>query len=136
YRYATENTFDSTSWDIITRKASAIAQVMRGRLDVRELDDPGDMALDAQQLMAASSGNPLLMERTELDVTVQKLARRSRGHDRAQEGLKFRKAAAEQRRMYLNKALPTVEAAVARRVDTRGEAFKARSEEHTSELQS
>lgn len=125
YRYATENTFDSTSWDIITRKASAIAQVMRGRLDVRELDDPGDMALDAQQLMAASSGNPLLMERTELDVTVQKLARRSRGHDRAQEGLKFRKAAAEQRRMYLNKALPTVEAAVARRVDTRGEAFKA-----------
>lgn len=125
YRYATENTFDSTSWDIIGRKATAISQVMRGRLDVRELDDPGDLALDAQQMMAGSSGNPLLVERTELDVTVQKLSRRARGHDKAQAALKYRRSSAEQRLEQVGKRLPDVEAAIARRIDTRGDAFQA-----------
>lgn len=125
YRYATENTFDSTSWDIIGRKATAISQVMRGRLDVRELDDPGDLALDAQQMMAGSSGNPLLMERTEVDVTVQKLSRRARGHDKAQAALRFRRTSAEQRIAQVDRRLPNVEAAIARRVDTRGDLFKA-----------
>lgn len=126
YRYATEDTFDSTSWDIIGRKATAIAQVMRGRLDVRELDDPGDLALDAQQLMAASSGNPLLVERTELDVTVQKLSRRARGHDKAQSALKYRKTSAEQRLAHIDRVLPGLEEGIARRQDTRGDLFRAR----------
>ena len=126
YRYATENTFDSTSWDIIGRKATAIAQVMRGRMDVRELDDPGDLALDAQQLMAGSSGNPLMVERTELDVTVQKLSRRARGHEKAQSALKYRKATAEQRIAHVDAALPRLEEAIARRVDTQGELFRAK----------
>ncbi|WP_233430386.1 MULTISPECIES: helicase-related protein [Brevibacterium] len=121
YRYATEDTFDSTSWDIIGRKATAIAQVMRGRLDVRELDDPGDLALDAQQMMAGSSGNPLLVERTELDVTVQKLSRRARGHEKAQSALKYRKTSAEQRIAHVDQALPQLEEAIARRRDTQGD---------------
>lgn len=125
YRYATEDTFDSTSWDIIGRKATAIAQVMRGRLDVRELDDPGDLALDAQQLMAASSGNPLLVERTELDVTVQKLSRRARGHEKAQGALRYRKNSAEQRIAHVDKALPDIEDAITRRRDTHGDMFRA-----------
>lgn len=126
YRYATENTFDSTSWDIIGRKATAIAQVMRGRLDVRELDDPGDLALDAQQMMAGSSGNPLLVERTEVDVTVQKLSRRARGHDKAQAALKFRRSSAEQRLGQIKRILPAVEEALTRRIDTQGDRFRAR----------
>lgn len=125
YRYATENTFDSTSWDIIGRKASAIAQVMRGRLDVRELDDPGDLALDAQQMMAGSSGNPLLVERTDVDVTVKKLSRRARGHEKAQAALRFRQSSAEQRIERVDRMLPEVEEALVRRVDTRGELFRA-----------
>lgn len=126
YRYATENTFDSTSWDIIGRKATAIAQVMRGRLDVRELDDPGDLALDAQQMMAGSSGNPLLIERTDVDVTVKKLSRRARGHEKSQAALRFRQRTAEQRIEQVDRMLPAVEEALARRVDTRGELFRAR----------
>ncbi|WP_186293139.1 helicase-related protein [Brevibacterium aurantiacum] len=126
YRYATENTFDSTSWDIIGRKATAIAQVMRGRLDVRELDDPGDLALDAQQMMAGSSGNPLLVERTEVDVTLQKLSRRARGHDKAQAALKFRRNSAEQRLGQIEHMLPAVEEALTRRIDTQGDRFRAR----------
>lgn len=98
---------------------------MRGRLDVRELDDPGDLALDAQQMMAGSSGNPLLMERTEVDVTVQKLSRRARGHDKAQAALRFRRTSAEQRTAQVERRLPDVEAAIARRVDTRGDLFRA-----------
>ncbi|MGW9005132.1 hypothetical protein [Brevibacterium casei] len=99
---------------------------MRGRLDVRELDDPGDLALDAQQMMAGSSGNPLLVERTEVDVTVQKLSRRARGHDKAQAALKFRRSSAEQRLGQIERILPAVEEALTRRIDTQGDRFRAR----------
>lgn len=124
-RYATEESFDSTMWDTIFRKAAATAQVMRSDFDVRDLEDPGDLAIDAQQLMAAASGNPLVMRKVELDTQVQKLSRRERGHERGQSALRFRKAQAEKNIAHLEKELPKVDAAVERLVDTTGEKFHA-----------
>ena len=43
-RYATERSFDGYMWQTVERKARFIAQVMRGRLDVREIEDIGDAA--------------------------------------------------------------------------------------------
>jgi hypothetical protein len=43
------------------RKARFIAQVMRGRLDVREIEDIGDAALSYNEVKALATGNPLLM---------------------------------------------------------------------------
>jgi hypothetical protein len=34
-----------------------IQQVLRGRLDIREIEDVGDLALNAAQIKAATSGN-------------------------------------------------------------------------------
>ena len=44
-RSVTEGSFDGFVWGTVERKASFIAQVMRGRLDVREIEDVGDVAL-------------------------------------------------------------------------------------------
>jgi hypothetical protein len=38
-RYVTERSFDGYMWQTVERKARFIAQVMRGRLDVREIED-------------------------------------------------------------------------------------------------
>lgn len=125
-RYAVEDSFDSTQWDTIFRKAAATAQIMRSSFDARELDDPGDLALDAQQLMAAASGNPLVMRRVEVDTQVQKLSRRERGFKRGQAALQHRARMATTRLAALKEQLPAVEAAAARAVDTTGDAFSAR----------
>ena len=124
-RYATENSFDSTSWDIIARKATAVQQIMRGRIDVREMEDPGDMALDAQQLMAAASGNPLLLEKVELETAVNKLERRSRGHDRQQSVLRGRAKDAEKTIAYVDNELPRVRKLAEKSVETKGDKFSA-----------
>lgn len=44
-RYVTEASFDGYLWQTVERKAVFINQVMRGRLDVREIEDIGDTAL-------------------------------------------------------------------------------------------
>lgn len=125
FKYATENSFDSTAWDVIARKATAIHQLMKGRIDVRELDDPGDMALDAQELMAASSGNPLLLEKVELDTEVSKLERRARAHDRQEQVLASRHLSASNERAFASEAAAEVASLAARSTETKGEKFRA-----------
>ncbi|MGI8678750.1 MAG: helicase-related protein, partial [Jatrophihabitans sp.] len=44
-RYVSEGSFDAYLWQTVERKARFIGQVMRGRLDVREIEDIGDTAL-------------------------------------------------------------------------------------------
>ena len=44
-RYVTEGSFDGYMWQTLERKARFIGQVMRGRLDAREIGDIGDTAL-------------------------------------------------------------------------------------------
>ena len=75
FRYATVGSYDSSAWDGIQRKATMINQVLRGRLDVRELEDVGDLALNAAQIKAATSGNPLVMDKNEADAARTKLER-------------------------------------------------------------
>ncbi|MGO9973429.1 MAG: helicase-related protein, partial [Solirubrobacteraceae bacterium] len=59
YRYVVEGSFDSYSWQTVERKAKFITQVMRGRLDLRSIEDIGDNALSFQEVKALASGDPL-----------------------------------------------------------------------------
>ena len=45
FRYVTLRSFDAYMWQTLTRKAYFIGQFMRGRLDVREIEDIGSTAL-------------------------------------------------------------------------------------------
>lgn len=123
-RYATDNSFDSTAWGTIARKAAPIQQIMRGRIDVREIEDPGDMELDAQALMAAASGNPLIAEKVELEADVSKLQRRERAYDRQEQATRHKLNIATSSHAFATDALPEVDALIAKTQQT-GEEFTA-----------
>ena len=58
-RYAVEGSFDAYSWQTVERKARFINQIMRGRLDVREIEDIGENTLSFAEVKALASGDPL-----------------------------------------------------------------------------
>ncbi len=87
YRYVVERSFDAYMWQIVTQKATFIAQVMRGRLDSREIEDVGDTVLSTNETRALASGNPLILEQAEADTAWQKLHRQEIAHQREQNAL-------------------------------------------------
>jgi hypothetical protein len=110
-------------WQTVERKARFIAQVMRGRLDVREIEDIGDAALSYNEVKALATGNPLLMEKAEADAELTRLERAERAHHRNQEALQHKVAQAEQRITALTALIDDIGVAIGRRTDTRGDAF-------------
>jgi hypothetical protein len=122
-RYVTERSFDGYMWQTVERKARFIAQVMRGRLDVREIEDIGDAALSYNEVKALATGNPLLMEKAEADAELTRLERAERAHHRNQDALRHKVTQAEQRIATLTALIADIDVAVNRRTDTRGDAF-------------
>lgn len=131
FQYATVGSYDSAAWDGIQRKASMIQQVLRGRLDIREIEDVGDLALNAAQIKAATSGNPLVMEKIEADAARTKLERLKRAHEKGQSALAWTKASAQSALAKAESTLPAVQAALPKITPTAGEAFSATIEGQT-----
>lgn len=127
YRYVVEGSFDAYSWQTVERKAKFIDQIMRGTLDQREIEDLGDNTLSFNEVKALASGDPLVLERAELEQEVATLTRLERSHSRAQAGLRTRIHTAEQDLDRALERIPRLEAAIARTTDTRGESFRART---------
>jgi hypothetical protein len=123
YRYATQGSFDTYSWQTVERKARFINQVMRGRLDVREIEDIGENTLSFAEVKALASGDPLILDKAKIDAEVTRLHRLERAWQRAQHTLKGTIAGAEDRAHARADQINTVRAAAAQRTDTRGERF-------------
>jgi hypothetical protein len=122
-RYVTERSFDGYMWQTVERKARFIAQVMRGRLDVREIEDIGDAALSYNEVKALATGNPLLMDKAEADAELTRLERTERAHHRNHDALRHKVSQAEQRIAVLTALIEDIGTAIGRRTDTRGDAF-------------
>lgn len=105
-RYATDNSFDSTAWGTIARKAGPINQIMQGRIDVREVDDPGDLEVQSQALMGKISGNPLVAEKVELEAEVGTLERRQRSFTRQEQATQHKFNMAKNSQLFATEALP------------------------------
>jgi hypothetical protein len=97
YRYVTEGSFDTYMWQTLERKARFINQVMRGRLDVREIEDVGEDVLGFAELKAIASGDPLILEKAKIDAEVERLARVQRAWQRGHQALRSTITAAELR---------------------------------------
>ncbi|TFH68133.1 helicase-related protein [Cellulomonas sp. HD19AZ1] len=123
YRWVTERSFDAYSWQTVERKARFIAQVMRGRLDVREIEDVGDSALSFAEVKALASGNPLVMEREKALQAVTKYERLERAHHRNQVHLARGRQAASETLSAAEADLPALVAAAERSTSTAGDAF-------------
>ncbi len=134
YRYVVEGSFDAYSWQTVARKAKFIAQLMRGRLDVREIEDIGDTAMSATEAKAIASGNPLLLEKAEADAKVEKLSQQERAHHRAQTTLEYNRRMAIQATDTLQHQTEALQTAQGRSIDTSGEKFHMTvgTESHTT----
>ncbi|QXC60619.1 DEAD/DEAH box helicase family protein [Aquihabitans sp. G128] len=77
-RYVTEGSFDTYMWQTLERKAAFIAQVTRGDLPDRDIDDIGDLALTYAEVKALATGDPLILEKASVDAEVSKLMRLER----------------------------------------------------------
>lgn len=122
-RYVTEGSFDGYSWQTVTRKAGFIAQVMKGKLDVREIEDIGDSALSYNEVKALATGNPLLLDHAQAQADVARLERLERSHIGGLNGLKHTIRDLTANLNYERQRLADADAAIARRIDTRGEQF-------------
>ena len=122
-RYVTERSFDGYMWQTVERKARFIAQVMRGKLDVREIEDIGDAALSYNEVKALATGNPLLMEKAEADANLTRLERAERAWNRNLDTLAHKVNASNQQVTALHATAAEIAAAITRRRDTRGDAF-------------
>lgn len=122
-RYVTEGSFDTYMWQTLERKAAFIAQVTRGDLPDRDVDDIGDQALSFAEVKALATGDPLVLEKAGVDADVARLTRLERAHHDDQHRLRrtldtatARVARGEQRAADLTEAIGQV-------VDTRGDRF-------------
>ncbi|WP_343320545.1 SNF2-related protein (plasmid) [Arthrobacter sp. TMP15] len=126
YQYATVGSQDSAAWDGIQRKATMINQVLRGSLDVREIEDVGDQALNAAQIKAVTSGNPLLMEKIEADATRTRFERLKRSHEQTHTNVRWAKSRSLTSIETAERKLPAVLAAIPLVTPTNGDAFTMR----------
>lgn len=73
FRYITENTFDSYSWQIIENKQRFISQIMTDKSPVRSAEDIDETTLNYAEVKALAAGNPMIKEKMDLDVQVARL---------------------------------------------------------------
>ena len=74
FRYVTEASFDSYSWQCLETKQRFISQVMCGDTSLRSIDDVESTALSYAEIKALASGNPKVLEKAGIDADVSKLS--------------------------------------------------------------
>lgn len=123
-RLVTERSFDAYMWQTVERKAMFIAQVMRGSVDSREIDEIDPGALSAAEAKAISSGNPLLLEHSTLTSEVARLRRLQRAHERNENMLIHTQRRSEQAIEGLQSDITALEEALPRVRDLSGDHFR------------
>ena len=63
YRYVTEGSFDSFSWQLIENKQKFIGQIMTSKSPVRSCEDIDEAALSYAEVKALATGNPYIKEK-------------------------------------------------------------------------
>ena len=80
YRYVTEKTFDAYLYQLVENKQKFIAQIMTSKTPVRSAEDIDEVALSYAEIKALAAGNPLIIEKTDLDAQVSKLQLLKQSH--------------------------------------------------------
>ena len=72
FRYVVTGSFAAYMWQTNERKARSIAQIMTNRAGTRSVEDVSPEEMEAGRAKAIATGNPLLLEKCEVDATLQK----------------------------------------------------------------
>ena len=129
-RYVTEGSFDTYMWQTLERKAAFIAQVTRGDLPDRDVDDVGDQALSFAEVKALATGDPLVLEKASIDADVARLTRLERAHHDDQHRLRRTHESAVARAARATERAGQLEAVLDRVIDTRGDRFAMTVDSH------
>ena len=73
YRYVTEGTFDSYMWQILENKQRFISQILTSKTPARVTEDADELVLTCAEVKAIATGSPLIREKMELDVEMERL---------------------------------------------------------------
>jgi len=72
--HVTEHSFDGYVWQLLENKAGFIAQIARGQVTSREVDDVDNTVLTFSEIKALASGNPLIMQKIVMDAELARLS--------------------------------------------------------------
>ena len=73
YRYVTEGTFDAYMYQLIENKQKFIVQIMTSKISVRIAEDVDEIVLTYAEIKALATGNPLIIEKCQLMLEVERL---------------------------------------------------------------
>jgi hypothetical protein len=124
YRYVTEGSFDAYMWQTLETKAKFIAQVMSGDMSIRRIEDLDSTALTYAEVKAIASGNPLVMEKAQVDAELLKLTRLSQAHTEEQYSLRANLRHAREDTQRNSERLENLRRDVTVRQDTSGDKFR------------
>jgi hypothetical protein len=123
YRYVTAQSFDGYMWQCLETKAKFIAQVMTGDSSLRRLEDVDGAALTYAEVKAIASGNPLVIEKANVDAELARLTRLRTQHVEANFRIRSQIRNLIDEIPRLERRLEALREDCARRVDTRGNLF-------------
>lgn len=87
FRYVTEGTFDSYLYQLVENKQKFISQIMTSKTPLRAAEDVDETALSYSEIKALATGNPLIIEKCNLDMEVGKLTMLKANHLNQKYGL-------------------------------------------------
>ncbi|MGH7952487.1 MAG: hypothetical protein ACREFE_11295, partial [Limisphaerales bacterium] len=124
YRYVTEGSFDAYMWQTLETKAKFITQVMSGDMSIRRVEDLDSTALTYAEVKAIASGNPLVMEKAQVDAELLKLTRLSQAHTEEQYRVRGNLRHAREEAQRFSERLENLRRDIAARHDTSGDKFR------------
>ncbi|EGG79265.1 Modification methylase TaqI [Gluconacetobacter sp. SXCC-1] len=123
YAYAQKGSVDATNWQMLERKQRFICLAMSGDRTIRRLEDVGAEANQFAMAKALASGDERLLRKAGLEAELARLERLYAAHYDDQFNVKRAVRNAEKEIAAMEGLIPKIEADIARRRPTRGEAF-------------
>jgi hypothetical protein len=124
YRYVTEGSFDAYMWQTLETKAKFIAQVMTGDMTVRRVEDLDSAALTYAEVKAIASGNPLVIEKAQVDAGLMRLTRLRSAHAEEQYRIRANLRHAREESETYTERLAHLRQDLTVREDTSGDRFR------------
>ena len=123
--YATEATHDSKTWDMVAYKQAGLDAIASGTVDMKGVvfEDDVDPLLDYDLITGQASGNPLVIDRREVEGELKRLSTAARSHQRQVANARSSQQLAQIKRDGAQRDLRALELAQARVTDTSGENF-------------
>jgi hypothetical protein len=124
YRYVTEGSFDAYMWQTLETKAKFISQVMSGDMTIRRIEDLDSTALTYAEVKAIASGNPLVIEKAQVDAELMKLTRLRSAHAEEQYRIRANLRHSHEEVQRCTERLANLQQDLAVRQDTSGDKFR------------